>query len=324
MRASRLLSIQMLLQTRGRLSAQALASALEVSVRTLYRDVDQLSAAGVPIYAERGRAGGFLLTAGWQTTLTGLTPAEAQAVFLGGLAGPAAQLGLGREVESARLKLLTALPAAWRDDAQRISSQLHLDPLAWYHDSEPVPHLAAVAEAVWSQRQLTMHYQSWKGAARRTVDPLGLVQKAGAWYLVAAVEGEPRTFRVASIGEAAVLPERARKPRKTFELATYWRESTQRFERELYQAEATVLASAAGLSQLRKLGSALAQAVAAAPASRRDDGRTRLRIPIESTTQATAQLLPLATEVEVVEPKALRSSIAERARQIGRVYGVAS
>ena len=148
MRASRLLSLQMLLETRGRMSAQALAEALEVSVRTLYRDVDQLSAAGVPIYAERGRNGGFALLPGWKTTLTGLTPSEAQAVFLSGLPGPAQDLGLGGDVAGARLKLLAALPAAWRDDAQRVSARLHLDPVDWYRESDPTPHLPTVAVAV--------------------------------------------------------------------------------------------------------------------------------------------------------------------------------
>lgn len=137
MRASRLLSLQMLLETRGRMSAQALAEALEVSVRTLYRDVDQLSAAGVPIYAERGRYGGFALLPGWKTTLTGLTPSEAQAVFLSGLPGPAQDLGLGGDVAGARLKLLAALPAAWRDDAQRVSTRLHLDP--WIGTARATP-----------------------------------------------------------------------------------------------------------------------------------------------------------------------------------------
>jgi predicted DNA-binding transcriptional regulator YafY len=132
MRASRLLSIQMMLETRGRVSARELAEALEVSVRTLHRDIDELTASGVPVYAERGRSGGFQLMPGWKTTLTGLTPSEAQAVFLSGLAGPAADLGLGGDVQSAQLKLLAALPPAWRDDAQRIASRLYLDPVEWY------------------------------------------------------------------------------------------------------------------------------------------------------------------------------------------------
>src|SRR5271165_2494768 len=152
MRASRLLSLQMLLETRGRMSARALAETLEISLRTLHRDVDELAAAGVPVYAERGRAGGFQLLEGWKTTLTGLTPAEAQAVFMTGLAGPAAELGMGPEVEGARLKLLSSLPAAWRDDAQRISSRFHLDPVPWYRECEQLPHLATIAAAVWGER----------------------------------------------------------------------------------------------------------------------------------------------------------------------------
>ncbi|RYF62984.1 MAG: HTH domain-containing protein, partial [Comamonadaceae bacterium] len=161
MRASRLLSLQMLLETQGRMSAQALADALEISVRTLYRDVDQLSAAGVPIYAERGRNGGFALLPGWKTTLTGLTPSEAQAVFLSGLPGPAQDLGLGGDVEGARLKLLSSLPASWREDAQRVSTRLHLDPMDWYRESDPTPHLPTVAAAVWNGHQITMRYASW-------------------------------------------------------------------------------------------------------------------------------------------------------------------
>lgn len=321
MRASRLLSIQMLLQTRGRMSARALAAALEVSIRTLHRDVDQLSAAGVPIYAERGRSGGFALQDGWKTMLTGLTPSESQAVFLSGLAGPAAQLGLGRDVESAKLKLLAAMPATSRADAQRISSKLHLDPVDWYRETQPVPQLGVVAEAVWSEQRLEMRYESWKGVAVRTVDPLGLVLKAGSWYLIAGFRNEPRTFKVSNIERAAVLREAVRRPRK-FELVAYWIESIRRFERELYKQEATLLATAAGLKGLRPFSSAVARAVAAAPPSRRKDGRVQVRIPIESVEHATGQLLRLSPEIEVIEPEALRAGIVERIRQIASLYGI--
>jgi predicted DNA-binding transcriptional regulator YafY len=321
MRASRLLSIQMLLQARGRMSARSLAQALEVSVRTLHRDVDQLAAAGVPIYGERGRSGGFRLLEGWNTTLTGLTPAEAQAVFLSGLAGPAAQLGLGAQVETAKLKLLAALPAAWRHDAQRISSRFHLDPVDWYREPEPPPHLALVAAAVWSERQLAIRYESWKATARRTVSPLGLVLKAGIWYVVAAVDDAPRTYRISNILEVETLGTRARRPR-SFELSRYWAESLRRFEAELYRGHAVVLATPAGLQGLRHLSSAVARAVAGAPAPRRGDGRVRVRIPIESIEHATQQILRLSPDVEAVEPAALRASVSLRLRQTCRLYMV--
>lgn len=320
MQASRLLSIQMLLQSRGRMSARALADALEVSVRTVHRDVEQLSAAGVPVYADRGRAGGFALMEGWKTTLTGLTPGESQAVFLAGLAGPAAQLGLGEQVKAAQLKLLAALPSAWREQSQVVSARLHLDPVEWYREQEPVPFLSLVAQAVWQGRVLSLRYDSWKGTALREVAPLGLVLKAGVWYVVGLLGGEPRTFRVSSILHAQVRDEAVRRPRG-FDLARWWGESIRRFERELYTGQATVLASSEGLKALRYLSAAVARVVAEAPASRRRDGRVRLRIPIESVGHASGQLLRLAPMVEVVEPAELRQAMVQRIRQAAVMYG---
>lgn len=322
MRASRLLSIQMLLQTRGRMSAPALAAALEVSVRTLYRDVDQLSAAGVPVVAQRGRVGGFELLDGWKTTLTGLTPAESQAVFLSGLAGPAAQLGLGDAVQTAQLKLMSALPAAWRDDARRLSLRLHLDPLDWYRESEPVPHLAAVADAVWNERQLRLHYSSWKAAASRTVGPLGLVLKAGAWYLVAAVDDSVRTFRVSSMQQVEVLATRVKRPRR-FDLPAHWAESIRRFEAGLVRGQAVVLASQAGLLALRQHSAAWARAVAQAPAPTSAHERVKLQLPVEAPEHMAGVLLGLAPDVEVLSPAPLRRAVAGRLRAAAGVYGLA-
>lgn len=322
MQAGRLLSLQMLLQAHGRLSAQALADMLQVSVRTVHRDIDQLSSAGVPVYAERGRAGGFALLDGWKTSLTGLTPAESQAVLLCGLAGPAAELGMGDGVASARLKLLAALPAAASERAQLTSTRLHLDPMQWYTPQAATPHLLTVAQAVWQGCQLRLRYASWRQTALRTVGPLGLVLKAGVWYVVAlSGNGRVGNYRVSNMLMAELIDEQTVRP-NGFDLARYWAEATKRFERELYGGEAVVLATPKGLKRLAALSRAVAQAVQCAPASRRKDGRVRLRIPIETVAHATDQLLPLAPEVEVQESEALRASLISRVRGISHLYGL--
>ena len=319
MRAGRLLSLQMLLETHGRMSASALARALEVSVRTLHRDIDELTSAGVPVYAERGRAGGFQLLPGWKTTLTGFTASEAEAVFLAGLAGPASELGLGPQVASADRKLLAALPAPWRGNARRIRSRLHLDPVEWYREAEPVPFLPVVAQAVWEERQLAMSYESWSRTARRTVHPLGLVMKAGTWYFAGARGGKVRTWRVASVLDAALLDAPVQRPRG-FELAEYWRASVRRFEVELFTGEARVAATARGLAELRRINAALARAAAGVDAPA-EGARVELRIPIESIPHAAGQLLRLCPEVEVLAPRELREALRERARAAAKMYG---
>ena len=197
MLASRLLSILMLLQTRGRMSAGALAAEFEVSVRTIHRDIDQLSAAGVPIYADRGRSGGFRLIDGYTTKLTGLTQPEAETLFLAGLPGPVAQLGLADLLSAARLKLLAALPANSQAGAERIAARFHLDPTGWFRGEDRLFSLQPVAQAVWSGRYLKLRYGSF-GDARsypRKLGPLGLVLKGGVWYLVAQSGKAIRTYR---------------------------------------------------------------------------------------------------------------------------------
>jgi predicted DNA-binding transcriptional regulator YafY len=221
MQSSRLLSILLRLQVQGRVSAQVLAAALDVSVRTIYRDIDALSAAGVPVYAEKGCQGGFALRDGYRMRLTGLDRPEAESLFLAGVPFAAAQLGLGPALESTRLKLLASLPEPTRNDAQRVASRFHLDPVAWFQGPDEQRLLPELAAAVWSGRMLQLRYDSWKGVVDRRVSPLGLVLKAGLWYLVAALGTQPRTYRVSYIQTLVLEGASAAAPMR-FDLARYW------------------------------------------------------------------------------------------------------
>lgn len=319
MRASRLLSILILLQMRGRLSAEALAAEFEVSVRTIYRDIDQLSAAGVPVYAERGRAGGFALLDGYRTKLTGFTPAEADALVLAGVGGAAADLGIGAEAAAAQLKLLASLPPDAGASAQRVAQRFHLDPANWYTRAEALPLLPKVAEAVWLEKRVRVRYESWKDEVTRELDPLGLVLKGGLWYLIAAVNAAPRTYRVSNIRELQILEAGARRPRR-FDLARFWSGWVKAFEKRLLSARAEVKFSPAGLRILRDVSPAAAEAAAAKNEPCQPVGWVRATIPVESAEQAVRQLLRLGAEAEVLGPAPLRAAMAAEAKATAARY----
>jgi predicted DNA-binding transcriptional regulator YafY len=319
MLASRLLTILMLLQSRGRMSARALAAEVEVSVRTLYRDIDQLSAAGAPVYAERGRAGGFQLLDGYRTKLTGMTSAEAEALFLAGVPGPASDLGLGQAMATAQLKLLAALPPDWRGGVGRLGARFHLDPVGWFRDAERVEQLPSIADAVWAQKRLRLRYRRWSGEVDRLVEPLGVVLKAGVWYLVGLAGGQPRTYRVSSVLAAEVEAGEGFERPTDFDLAAYWDEWTARFEAGLYRATATVRISQRGRQLLERFGSP-AQTQALAEARTDADGWMRADIPIESIDKAVEDLTPLGPEVEILAPDALRQLMARAAAAMQALY----
>jgi predicted DNA-binding transcriptional regulator YafY len=320
MRASRLLAILMLLQTRGRMTAEALASEFEVSVRTIYRDVDQLSAADVPIYADRGPNGGFALLDGYRTKLTGLTPAEAETLFLAGLPGPAAELGLGGVLAAAQLKLTAALPERARASARRIAERVHLDPVGWFRSAEEARLLPAIAQAVWDETCLDSRYRMGAGSVSRRLKPLGLVLKAGVWYLVAQVGEQTRTYRVSHMLEATPSAERFARPRD-FDLAVAWAVAARAYERGVYRDKAVLRASPAGMRRLELMGAPVSRAAAETAGPPDSKGRRRVTIPIESVEQAATDLIRLGTEIEVLEPAALRKRIADLARAVTRVYG---
>ena len=321
MRASRLLSIMMLLQARGRMSAEALAQELEVSVRTVYRDIDQLSAAGVPVYADIGRNGGFALLDGWRTRLTGLTAPEARALFLSGLPGPASELGLGDEVAQAELKLLAALPADWQTEATRMSSRFHLDPKGWFSSGPRPEFLKAVAEAVWSERRIAIKYDSWTQISERTVEPLGLVLKSGIWYLVARRETGLRTYRLSQILALTPLDEHFKRP-ADFDLPKHWRDSTASFEREIYVGTARVRATRRGVARLKDISQRVKDEIEAQTLDFGEDGFATLMLPIEEEVWAAREMTRAGAEVEVLEPLTLRERMTDIARRLAGFYGV--
>jgi predicted DNA-binding transcriptional regulator YafY len=318
MRASRLLSILLMLQTRGRLTAESLAGTFEVSVRTVYRDIEQLSAAGVPVYADRGPGGGFQLLDGFRTKLTGLTENEAETLFLSGLPGPATQLGLADQLLSAQLKLSAALPERSRTSAQKMAQRFHLDPVGWFRSSDQARLLPALAHAVWTETVVEIGYRRAQSTVTRRIHPLGLVLKAGTWYVVAERGGERRTYRVSNIESLTPSGDHFTRP-KDFDLVRFWTESSRAFEVGLYREQAVLRASPRAMMRLERLGATVMDAARESAEAPDDDGWVRVTIPIESIDQAAIDLLMLGTEAEVLKPRELRRRIAAAARGMAKL-----
>ncbi len=317
MRASRLLSILLRLQAEGRVTAAELADTLEVSERTVFRDVDQLSAAGIPVIADRGRAGGFRLTDGFRTQLTGLTASEAETVFLAGLPGPAAELGLADLMAMTRLKLLAAIPAGTQ--AERVAARFHLDPTGWFHAPDPVAHLPLIARAVWDARRLEFRYGDAQDRGALRVGPLGLVLKAGIWYLVAQKGSALRTYRVGRIASPAALDEPFTRPRD-FDLPAWWARSSREYEEGSYRGSAVVRLSPRGRTLVPLLGTVVAEAVARTAGKPDRKGWVRCTLPLESAEHGVRELMRLGADVEVVSPPDVRRHLADALREALRHY----
>ncbi|NLU65925.1 WYL domain-containing protein [Streptomyces sp. HNM0574] len=324
MRADRLLSLLMLLQNRGRMTAPELAAELEVSVRTVYRDIEALGASGVPVLAERGPAGGYALMDGYRTRLTGLSEAEAASLFLVGAPGPARDLGLGMVLATARRKLEAALPGGSGEHARRVRERFHLDAPGWFRDADEVPQLETVAGAVWDQRVLRVHYRSWSAETHREIHPLGIVLKGGIWYLVArtaAPDGDARTYRVSRFLAAEHTGERFARPPE-FDLTAYWEAASRRLTSALHQHTAHLRVSPRGRRLLPvRFGTPATRALnEAGPPD--DDGWRHVHLPVESLPVAVSDLLWLGPEAETLGPPDLREAVTEAVRVLAGWYGV--
>ncbi|MEO5964867.1 MAG: WYL domain-containing protein [Candidatus Limnocylindrales bacterium] len=323
MRASRLLSVLLLLQTRGGLTAAQLANELEVSVRTIHRDVEALGAAGIPIYAERGPHGGIRLVDGYRTRLTGMTSDEADALFLSGIPGPAAELGLGTVVASTRLKVLAALPTELRGRANRLLERFHLDAAGWFRPGDAVPFLATIAECVWEGLRVQLDYDRGDRTVTRLVDPLGIVLKAGAWYLVAAHDGQLRTYRVSRVRDARPTDARAARP-NAFDLAAYWSESIAAYEREAPRIEVTLRMRRGAARWIEDVIGQPTLATATELPDREPDAWRTIRVTLDWPREVAGRLLGLGGAVEVLGPPELRTEIASLAVEAAARYAAPS
>jgi predicted DNA-binding transcriptional regulator YafY len=319
-RASRLVALLLLLQTRGSMTAAALAEELEVSVRTIYRDLEALGAAGVPVYAEPGRNGGCRLVEGYRTRLTGLTEKEADAMFLGGLPDAVGQLGLGTVLAAAQLKMLAALPPELRSRATRVRERFHLDAPTWFQTNDEVPCLAELADASWDDRRVRVTYDRADGHVTRTLDPMGLVLKGGVWYLVARHRGDLRTYRVSRITRLEQTGEHFDRP-ADFDLAEHWATASLAFEESLLRVEVKARVRQTSLSLLRRALEPAAARAALSVASAPDaDGWVDVVIPGEMLDYLYIQLLQLGPDVEVLEPAELRARFARTGAALTALY----
>ena len=234
--------------------------------------------------------------------------------------GAAAELGLGTVLAAAQIKLLAALPPELRSRASRVRARFHRDAPGWFQDADRTPHLAVVADAVWNQRRLRVRYRSVSGEAVRTLEPLGVVLKAGVWYVVARSSGQVRTYRVSRVLEVQLLDERFERP-QGFDLASSWRAWSRRFETAVYRGEAVVRLAPGTLDRLyRLLGPVRARAARESAGPAGEDGWSCVVIPIESVEQALTDLLRLGADAEVVAPPELRRRMAEAAGALAAIY----
>jgi predicted DNA-binding transcriptional regulator YafY len=302
-RATRLVSFLLVLQTRGQMTAAELAERLEVSERTVQRDALALTAAGVPIVSMRGPSGGYRLGRGYRTKLTGLDAPEAEALFV----GPAAELGLGRELAAARLKLLASLPAELQQRADRAARLFHLDARGWFREQDRVPHLSVIAGALWRGDRLDIRYREGAQVVSRRLDPLGLVLKAGVWYLLALRRGQERVYRVSRVVSARERAEPAARP-PDFDLAAAWARRSEAFERSRTPVEVTVRVPQ---SQVRYLRAARIV---------EDGERPTVVAQFDGLGHAFRTLLAYGALAEVLAPNELRERIAAAAAETVALY----
>jgi predicted DNA-binding transcriptional regulator YafY len=318
MRADRLLSIMLILQAQGKTTTFALAETLEVSRRTILRDVEALSIAGVPIHADAGHGGGVYLDEHYRVSLTGLKEAEVRALFVSARHGPLQDVGLGAAAEATLLKLFAALPSLHRQEAERMQQRIHLDPAWWWHKGDTLPHLETLKTAVFDDYRVRVRYERGSGdVVERILDPYSLVAKANVWYLIARREDELRTYRVSRFVEVAMMDEYFERD-ATFDLAQYWHSHTSAFVANLPTFDFTLRLAAGRLQFLKLYASGRYTIRETSP-----DGATSLiDMRLSSLDEARMLVLGLGTDAEIIKPDELREAVLLQAQEIAKALSV--
>ncbi|MBK3571144.1 YafY family protein [Streptomyces sp. MBT62] len=327
MRAARLIKMVLLLQSRPSMTAAELARELEVSERTVTRDAQALSEAGVPVYANRGRAGGYRLIGGYRTRLTGLARGEAEALFLSGVPGALREMGLEDAASAARLKVSAALLPSLSDASRAAAQRFHLDAPSWFTEPKTPELLPAVADAVWDDRRVVARYRRGDCDVERELEPYGLVLKAGVWYLCARVADHDsfRVYRIDRFTAVDPTPSDERFTRRDdFDLPAFWEDRAEQFARSILRAEVVVRVSPDGARRLPYAVDPTAAREALELAGVPDDGGdgwVTVTLPVESEEVAHGQLAGLGPEVEVLAPASLRARFVSDAARLGALYG---
>ncbi|MED4751992.1 YafY family protein [Brevibacillus choshinensis] len=318
MRADRLVSILLLLQNHGRMTAKELAEKLEVSERTIHRDMEALSMAGIPVFAERGANGGWILTEGYRTDLTGLKMSELQSLLLVSPTMQLSDLGMRDSFDAAWQKLLAASPATTRQNAEHVRQRIHIDGAGWHQSTESFPCLPTVQEAVWQERALFIRYQRGEDVVERIVHPLGLVAKRSTWYFVAQVEDDMRTYRISRLIEAQMLEDSFVRP-QSFDLASYWEQSTADFQSNLprYPAHIHVRETLLARLQLERY----LQIKSTHPV---DSEWVEAHVQFHTLESACEMVLGYGSLMQVIQPQELRLKVIAEAKAILRLYQAAN
>lgn len=319
MRADRLLSILMLLQDRGRLTARGLAVELEVSERTIYRDMVALSTAGVPVYAERGPGGGCSLIDSYRTNLTGLTRHEVRALFMLNVPAPLADLGVDQDLKTALLKLSAALPEVFRPEGIRVRQRIHLDSTPWFHQEVQVPHMHTVQGALWQDRKLNLTYQlAFDAHVEHIVEPYGLVAKTNTWYLIFSREEVIFVRKLTDVLDAELTQDRFDYP-PDFDLVKFWTDWCTEYEGNQPQFTALVRLKQNLVHMLQHFKDPLITDITGED-KLDGDGWYTMTLHFETFEEARKRLLNFGGAAEVLEPQALRSSIQDFAAQVQAIY----